>query len=242
MWSLAKLVEFFHFWQNNQSHMGADLCVCVCVCVCVEDGGGGSSVKVLRCWHAAGVWAKWDGCQPVWWLGQVAKLYGPQVLKTLREFRMGSQRLNKCNLCEVLGVLCPPTMYSMLEAGGYTWPRSLLWRSRMSWASLSVMALFPLCLASHQSPSSSRYLSRICSQPVEFGSITMEVAAWSSRRRRRDTPLRQCTDRCLIIIPGGGGDSAGVMVGVNWRRSPDRRAKTGLLGGLELVFCIKFAE
>ena len=87
--------------KQSKSHGCRLVCVCVCACVCVKDGGGGSSVKVLRCWHAARVWAKWDGCQLVWWLGQVAKLYGPQMLKTLGEFRMGSRRLNKCNLCEV---------------------------------------------------------------------------------------------------------------------------------------------
>ena len=83
MWSLAKLVEFFHFWQNNQSHMGADLCVCVCVCVwrmvgvaqvwrcldagmllvCEPSGTGASrsgdwvrslSYTVRKCWRLSG--------------------------------------------------------------------------------------------------------------------------------------------------------------------------------------------
>lgn len=60
------------------------------------------------------------------------------------------------------------TIYSMLEAGGWTWPRSLLCRSRMRCLSPSLMALLPLDLAFHHPSFLSLYLSRIDSSREEF--------------------------------------------------------------------------
>lgn len=73
------------------------------------------------------------------------------------------------------------TMYSMLEAGGWTWPRSLLCRSRMRCMSPSLMALLPLGLALHHSSSWSRNLSRMDSSRVELVR-TMARAVWVRHR------------------------------------------------------------
>lgn len=198
MWSLASGWNFSSLTKQSKSHGCSVAPVCVCGCV-----------SAPRCWRAPEAWAKLDRRQLVWWLGHCTKLC-PQVCGTLRELRAGSKSL--ANIVwsvnnALLGALRPLTMYSMLEARGYTWPRSLLCRSRMSCASLSLMALFPLCLASHQSPSSSRYLSRIRSQPVEFGSITTEAAAWSSRSRA--VALVQHPDACFLIVETGTISSSG---------------------------------
>lgn len=75
------------------------------------------------------------------------------------------------------------TMYSMLEAGGWTWPRSLLCKSRMRCMSPSLMALFPLDLALHHSSSLSEYLSRMDSSFVELVR-TMARTVWVKHRNK----------------------------------------------------------
>lgn len=73
---------------------------------------------------------------------------------------------------------CDLTMYSMFEAGGYTWPLSLLCRSRMSCISLCEIALLPLGLDCHHASSLSMYFSRMASKWVALG-MTMETTVWT---------------------------------------------------------------
>ncbi len=73
---------------------------------------------------------------------------------------------------------CDLTMYSIFEAGGYTWPLSVLCRSRISCISLCEIALLPLDLDCHHASSLSMYFSRMASKWVALG-ITMETTVWT---------------------------------------------------------------
>ena len=101
------------------------------------------------------------------------------------------------------------TMNSMLEAGGYTWPRSLLCRSRIRCMSPSLMALFPLDLAFHHSSFLSLNLSRMDSSWVEFVMVMARMvrvkyrnkpAALTHQGKGKDVFMTDdwCYEGCLL--------------------------------------------
>lgn len=87
----------------------------------------------------------------------------------------------------------------MLEAGGWTWPRSLLCRSRMRCMSPSLMALLPLDLAFHHSSSLFLYLSRMDSSRVELVR-TMARAVWAKHRNKLAALTQLVTGRDLLMM------------------------------------------
>lgn len=94
-------------------------------------------------------------------------------------------------------------MCSMLDAWGYTWPLSLLCRSRMACMSLWLMALLPRCFALHQSPSSSRYFSIRAPRSEELRLSTMDTAPWDIIIARQQTQRSHARDddvEFLIIV------------------------------------------
>ncbi|TNN77290.1 hypothetical protein EYF80_012404 [Liparis tanakae] len=90
-------------------------------------------------------------------------------------------------------------MYSMLEAGGWTWPRSLLCKSRMRCMSPSLMALLPLDLALHHSSSLSLYLSRMDSSLVEFVRTTVRTV-WVKHRNKLAAPTQPAKGRDRFMM------------------------------------------
>lgn len=106
------------------------------------------------------------------------------------------KRVSRCNRE-------PRTIYSMLDAGGCTWPRSLLCKSRMRCMSPSLMALLPLDLARHHSSSLSLYWSKRDSSFVELFRTT-DMTAWVKHKKK----LANLTQ------PGKGGE---LLMVIRWR-------------------------
>lgn len=103
------------------------------------------------------------------------KTHGKRWNSSMREFNQAGWKYQKTFLCTYHQKMFL-TIYSILDAVGYTWLRNLLWRSKILCISLSVMALFPLCLAVHHSPSSSMYFSKSFSNKVALGTTMAGIA------------------------------------------------------------------